>query len=463
MAYSYTPVTNIMDFAVGFKPSSAFPLDVRSMFGSYNAALAAAQTAVPAGSSDSIYYFGEILTVVENDVVSHYSIQADKTLKEVGSQPLGDDKTIVINDSRIGLKSFGTEYFKYVPADTIIDGTYGTAAELPSSATEGSYAKVGDAWYKYSGSAWAAAEAAPKTDASYEKVTGWKSGLEPKVASSDGGGYELAWYEPSTTTVEGLNSIISSLQKDLDTIDKRSSKNTADIKTLNGDAKTEGSVSYQIALMYEKILNNPDETINSIQELVNLIKDHGDEIGLETRLANLEKLTGKIPEGATSTDIVSYIHEVVDAINTTPDDYANVKAKAESAVQNVTAGTTNGQVVVNKGGKDETITVYTLGAANTTTLGGVKVDGTSISAKEDGTISVEAVDSSKVTGLDTKLETMKTSAVETANTYTNENTIAKTNLVAEAADVAASVEAASPEKVLSEKAILSMFEWKTEM
>ena len=462
MAYSYTPVTNFMDFAVGFKPSGAFPLDVRSMFGSYNAALAAAQTAVEAGSSDSSYYYGQIVSVVENNVVTHYSIQTDKTLKEVGSQPLGDDKTIVVNGNKIGLKSFGTEYYKYIHADTIISGTFTTTDDLPSTdVADGSYAKVGDAWYKYTANAWTAATTEPKTNATYEKVSGWKSGLEPKVASTEGGGYELAWYEPSTTTVEGLNSIVSSLQKNFDVVEKRSAKNTEDITKLNGDSTTEGSIDYKIAQMYSKIMENPDEAINSIQELVNLIKDHGEELGLETRLTNLEKLTGKLPEGATSTDIVNYIQEVVKAA--APEDYTNVKDKAESAVQDVKAAATNGQLIVNKGGKEETITAFELKAAKTNELGGVKVDGTSISVAADGTISVEAVDKAKVTGLDDALSTTKSNAVEDAKTYTDQNAVKVSNVVAASADVAASAEAASSEKVLSEKAILSMLEWKTEM
>lgn len=462
MAYSYTPVTNFMDFAVGFKPSGAFPLDVRSMFGSYNAALAAAQTAVEAGSSDSSYYYGQIVSVVENDVVTHYSIQTDKTLKEVGSQPLGDDKTIVVDGNKIGLKSFGTEYYKYIAADTIVSGTFTTTDDLPSTdVADGSYAKVGDAWYKYTDGAWAAADTEPKTNATYEKVSGWKSGLEPKVASTEGGGYELAWYEPSTTTVEGLNSIVSSLQKNFDVVEKRSAKNTEDITKLNGDANTEGSVDYKIAQMYSKIMENPDEAINSIQELVNLIKDHGEELGLESRLTNLEKLTGTLPEDATATDIVNYIQEVVNAA--APEDYANVKAKAESAVQDVKAAGTNGQIIVNKGGKEETVTAFELKAAKTNELGGVKVDGTSITVAEDGTISVEAVDKAKVTGLDDALSTTKTNAVDEAKTYVDENAVKVSNVVSTSADVAESVEAASSEKILSEKAILAMLEWKTEM
>ena len=36
---SYAGITNTLDFAVAFSPKTAFPLDVRSMFGSYDAAV----------------------------------------------------------------------------------------------------------------------------------------------------------------------------------------------------------------------------------------------------------------------------------------------------------------------------------------------------------------------------------------------------------------------------------------
>ena len=49
---SYTDITNTLNFSVSFKPTSAFPLDARSMFGSYAAAAAAAATAVNAGGSE---------------------------------------------------------------------------------------------------------------------------------------------------------------------------------------------------------------------------------------------------------------------------------------------------------------------------------------------------------------------------------------------------------------------------
>jgi hypothetical protein len=60
--------------SVAFNPTSAFPLDARSYFESYDAAVAAALTAREAGSTDSVYYYGQTLVVVENNISTLYTI-----------------------------------------------------------------------------------------------------------------------------------------------------------------------------------------------------------------------------------------------------------------------------------------------------------------------------------------------------------------------------------------------------
>ena len=74
-----------LNFSVAFNPTSAFPLDARSFFSSLAAAEAAAKTAKEVGSTDTVYYYGMPLVVVENNVATMYQIQPDNTLKEIGS------------------------------------------------------------------------------------------------------------------------------------------------------------------------------------------------------------------------------------------------------------------------------------------------------------------------------------------------------------------------------------------
>lgn len=97
-----------LNFAVAFNPQTAFPLDARYYFDSLTEAQAAAAEAVEVGSSDGVYFFGEEVCVVADNVATLYIIQPDKTLKAVGSEILGDDKSIEIVDGKVALKGFGS-------------------------------------------------------------------------------------------------------------------------------------------------------------------------------------------------------------------------------------------------------------------------------------------------------------------------------------------------------------------
>lgn len=523
---SYTDITNTLNFSVSFKPTSAFPLDARSMFGSYQAAAAAAATAVNAGSSDSIYYIGQQLTVFENDVVSTYLIQPDKTLKAIGANVISDNASISIGeDGTIAISNFGKRYYKYNDADTVLEGEYTYPDTMPADAVAGNYVKIGEVYYQYDGSAWAEAATSPSAVPYYTPVEGWKANLEPKVALTTEGGYEIAWYEPSATTVEGLQSTISGLQTNFDNLaetvaknktdadDKikaeetrataaendlaaRVTKNESDIGTLNGDVNTEGSVKYQVAEQIALIMNNGDEAMNSIQELVTWIENHGgdatklqaDVVANATAIKALETLVGTLPEGTQATDVIGYIAEAVKAEETRAlaaeadlaQQIADIKsvsdnlgsaaemdasafataaqgAKADTAVQSVVSGE-NGHILVD--GVDTK--VYEAPKASVTQAGDVMVDGASITSDENGRISVAAVDYTKVTGLETQLTTTKETAVTEATEYTDENAVLKTDVVS-VDSVAEDVTAASDAKVVSEKLLIESMTWKTEM
>lgn len=139
-----------LNFSVSFNPTSAFPLDARSYFESLTQATAAAATADVAGSSTTTYYYGQTVVVVENGVATLYIIQPDKTLKEVGSVPVGDGKSITVEDGKIKIVGFDT-------------------------------AEVG-------------AQPRKKADGTVE------------------------WVKPDTTTVEGLQTLVSGLESDVETL-----------------------------------------------------------------------------------------------------------------------------------------------------------------------------------------------------------------------------------------------------
>ena len=86
-----------LNFSVSFNPTSAFPLDARSYFESYAEAEAAAKIAEAAGSTNSVYYYGQTVVVVENGMANFYIIQPNKTLQPVTGG--GNNVQITINPS----------------------------------------------------------------------------------------------------------------------------------------------------------------------------------------------------------------------------------------------------------------------------------------------------------------------------------------------------------------------------
>ena len=96
-----------LNFSVSFNPTSAFPLDARCYFESYEAAQAAAQTAMPAGDSTTVYYYGMTLCVVEDGTATLYIIQPNKTLSKVGNSIAYDEKAFLINnEDKLSLVGF---------------------------------------------------------------------------------------------------------------------------------------------------------------------------------------------------------------------------------------------------------------------------------------------------------------------------------------------------------------------
>lgn len=97
-----------LNFSVPFAMTSALPLDWNALFDSYEDAVSAAATAEAAGSSATVYYYGQQICVVESGVATLYVIQPDKSLAPVGSAPVGDNKSIVVTDGVIALDGFAT-------------------------------------------------------------------------------------------------------------------------------------------------------------------------------------------------------------------------------------------------------------------------------------------------------------------------------------------------------------------
>ena len=99
--------------AIAFDRATAFPLDANAYFESLVSAKAAVKLAEEAGSKKSAYYFGQQISVVENDIATLYIIEKvavnesvdargyEGQLKEVGSKTLGDGASITLDSNGI--------------------------------------------------------------------------------------------------------------------------------------------------------------------------------------------------------------------------------------------------------------------------------------------------------------------------------------------------------------------------
>lgn len=97
----------------------------------------------------------------------------------------------------------------------------------------------------------------------------------------------------------------------------------ADLDILTGDG--EGSINKKIDAAINKFATDvtDDNVVNSYKELIDWVAKHGPEAtemasGIsenKTAIANLKTLVGTLPEGATSTTVVAYITEAINALS----------------------------------------------------------------------------------------------------------------------------------------------------
>lgn len=167
---------NYMSLPKGYKRGNPIPLDVSSVWYSY-------EEMVNYAKNNATAYVGQILSLVDetNQTAKFYGILNTKgELKEIGSdlgnttKILADEVSVVIDDNKFALKNYGKRYYRYINGNYVLQ----------------------------------------EVDAENR----WKPGLEPRV-SLENGELELGWYEPNPITLEEINTQISKLQaKDEDIV-----------------------------------------------------------------------------------------------------------------------------------------------------------------------------------------------------------------------------------------------------
>lgn len=163
-------------------------------------------------ATDRVAYVGQILSLVAYDAeteaiteVKAYIIKDTAgNIEEVGSATLGDGKTITLDNGTLSLKNWGKAYYKWVDpvGEEGAEGYVAGHHELHELAEGES----------------------------------WPAGLEPKAATATDGTIELAWYQPSTTTIEGVSSAIASVRSTVENLAKGigSAEDAAGADTVHG-------------------------------------------------------------------------------------------------------------------------------------------------------------------------------------------------------------------------------------
>ena len=412
-----------LDFAVAFNRQTAFPLDAKSYFESLELATAAAASAQEAGSSETTYYFGQTIAVVEGGKATLYVIQPDKTLKEVGGNILinenvfAKDENGVLNllgfaDAVGGAQLVKTEDGKisWVKPDT-------TTVEGLSTAIESLKTVVGD-----------------DTKGLVKQVADNKAAIETLNGDKNVAGSVahqiaeiVAGADESFDTLKEIANWITTHKTDAATMNSQINTNKDDIlalKTKVGDTSVADQIdaalkdgdSNKYALSSD--LDAANGKITSLQELVGETK-------VETQISTALDSALKV-DGTEKYALASHAHEIANVnglqtildgkaaaadVETLQPAVAGLEAKAhehanktvldgitEDKVNTWNAAQTNVIEAIKIGGTALTVgadKAVSIPAATASALGLVKVDDTTIEAT-DGVISVKAVGVSKV-------------------------------------------------------------------
>lgn len=412
-----------LDFAVAFNRQTAFPLDAKSYFESLELATAAAASAQEAGSSETTYYFGQTIAVVEGGKATLYVIQPDKTLKEVGGNILinenvfAKDENGVLNllgfaDAVGGAQLVKTEDGKisWVKPDT-------TTVEGLSTAIESLKTVVGD-------DKGGLVKQVSDNKAAIDTLNGDKT-VSGSVA------YQIAQIvagaDESFDTLKEIADWITTHKTDATTMNSQINANKDDIsalKTKVGDTSVADQInaalkdgdSNKYALSTD--LDTANGKITSLQELVGETK-------VETQISTALDSALKV-DGAEKYALASHTHEIANVtglqgvldgkasasdVETLQSDVDGLKAKThEHANKTVLDGITEDKVnswdaaqpnvieSIKIGGAALTVgadKAVSIPAATAEALGLVKADGATIESN-DGVLSVKAVGISKV-------------------------------------------------------------------
>lgn len=415
-----------LDFAVAFNRQTAFPLDARSYFESLESATAAAATAQAAGSSETTYYFGQTIAVVENSKATLYVIQPDKTLKEVGGNILINENVFTKDDNGVlnllgfadavgGAQLVKTEDGKVSwvkPDTTTVEGLSTAIESLKTTVgddTKGLVKQVNDnkaAIARLNGTsseegsvAYQIAQVIAGADESYDtlkEIADWISGHTTDAATMNS---QINTNKNDITALKGLvgeTAVATQISTAIDAALKSGENDkyalASDLTTANG----------KITALEEKVGEKAVAT--QITEAIDgaLKVDGADKYALashEHEIANVKGLQTLLDNKAAAADVTALQNNVT-ALEGKAHEHENktvLDAIAQNDVDKWNAAQANVIEKITVGGVEIVPSEKTVAipAATAEVLGAVKVDNTSIEANA-GVIGVKAVGVSKL-------------------------------------------------------------------
>ena len=280
-----------MGLPMNIKRGNPWPLDVSSVWYSYNEMKAYAEDA------RGVAYVGQILALVDetNNTAEAYIIaDAAGRLSPLGSGVLVDNKTIEIgSNGTIGFKDFGKRFYKYIPEEKDIE-----TGEIIAEAT---YRLV-----------------------EVDENNPWKAGLELRVALENDN-FVLGWYESNPTTLEGVNNQITAIQNTILDLDKELEKK-ANSEDVYNKLETQALINEVVS----KADHLQRKIVNSYTDIQNFIDEYGKD--------EASKFIFMVPEEESGVDghfyeeyiVIDGVIEVIGKWTTDLSDYVTFKALTET-------------------------------------------------------------------------------------------------------------------------------------
>ena len=240
-----------LDWAMPFQRTGAFPLDRSNLFETLADAQLYAQGGADKRGLGGTSYIGQMIVVYENDVVTAYIINADRSLKEMASTAsVGSDVQSVLDALNEHKKAYDTKIKELEAADTalgerldIIEGEADVEGSIKKALADAkAYADAQDVILHTTISTEIDDDVKVVSDALSGEITRAKAA---EKANADAIATEKARAEGKETEIKNLLDAEVTRATEADTAHK------AVLDKLDGDENTEGSVKNQIKVAVE--------------------------------------------------------------------------------------------------------------------------------------------------------------------------------------------------------------------